>query len=250
MITPLLDETFAVTLRNELVAEARRSRPRRRAIAAALAGMLAVSGGAFAITAANGGPDADLPLAAPLVETHVGNATVALPPAPADARWLMVIVGTTVGAGTLTTPSGESGLAHVEAYPLTREAAAETQQQHWPFDPRNGLTVSTSNPDTIWRIYTAYTTSRNSDWGVVGDRHYGLPRISTMEQSAQTRGIEGLDIPTLLAVHTKGGQVGYVNSELLFGFDPLTGWQSRFKGAGLSVLSDDGGTAIGRISVD
>lgn len=252
MINVTLDDGFVAALRRELIAEARKSKPtRRRTFAAAVAGVLAVGAGVFAVGAANGGPDADLPLSAPIIETHVGTATVALPAAPPDAQWLMVVVGTPAGSGSLQTPAGESGLTHVEAYPLTAEAsaahAAGGGQSLAPLDPSRGLTVRTEQPTAVWRIYAAYTTSIASDWGFNGAEHFGVPRISTLAQSTGLTGIEGMNIPSLLAVHTSDGQIGYVRSAQLFGFDPIRGWQSSFDADPITILQEDSVTKVGMV---
>ena len=253
MMHSTLDEKFAANLRSELMAEARK-RPARsfRAVTAVAAGILAIGGGAFAVSAANGGPDPDLPLAAPIVQTHVGSATVALPPAPAEATWLLVAIGNPDGTGTLQTARGESGMAHVEAYPLTQAAADEARasgepQLMEPLRTSEGLEVRTSRPDTEWRIYATFATSLGSDWGGSGNEHFGLPRLLNLREFKDAFGLELLGIPNLLAVHIHDGQVGYLRSESLFGFDPVNGWHSAFDPGPLTIYAEDGITELGRL---
>jgi hypothetical protein len=254
MIDQTLDDTFAEALREGLVRHIRTSRRRRRTMPVVLTTLAALVVGGSIASASRAPGELEMPLARPVIETHVGSATVPLPPTPSDATNVRIILSC-MTPGRCQAPGGgisggdwatfEGPLSQADSLRLTNKPDDENAQVLPPIDPSDGLPVS-AGPDVVWRVYAVYVDEYESEWFTnESGQTYGVPNNS--------------GAPDLIAVWTDGGQLGYTPSDQLLGTDA----QPQFHSAAdvqnyvsvpsekqrLPVFAEDGETLLGYLTI-
>lgn len=243
-MTTALDPRFAQALRRELVTlPTQKPRARsRKPIVFGSAALLAVLSVGTVTAVANLRPPGEVaaaPLAAPLLVNGVGPATVALPAAPAEARYVHIEL--ICFDGTLcASPAGSiegSSTPKIEraSLPVTQAFDPDNVQILEPMDPSVGVPVIV-NPGTHWRLYALYVTGLN-------------PEIAKLEDST-TLGIPGNDvIPDLVPVQADNGDLAWVRYDELTNAALVELTPAGVRQAPLRAYGKDGVTIVGQADV-
>ena len=246
-MTTALDPRFAQALRRELLALPAQ-KPRawgRKPIVFGSAALLALLSAGTVTAVANlrpPGEAAAAPLAAPVLVNGVGPATVALPAAPADARYVRIELvcfdgtlcaspgGSIEGTSTTKTPKIERA-----SLPVTQAFDPDNVQILEPIDPSVGVSVIV-NPGTHWRLYALYVTGLN-------------PEIAKLEDGT-TLGIPGNDvIPDLVPVQSENSDLAWVRYDELTDAALVELTPTGVRQAPLRAYGMDGVTVVGQADV-
>jgi hypothetical protein len=243
-VTTTLDTIFAQALRRELVtlpAQTSRAWGRKPIVfgSAALLALLSVGTVTAVANLRPPGEVAAAPLAAPVLVNGVGPATVALPAAPADARYVRIEL--ICFDGTLcASPGGSikgSSTPKIEraSLPVNQAFDPDNVQILEPIDPSVGVPVIV-NPGTHWRLYALYVTGLN-------------PEIAKLEDST-TLGIPGNDvIPDLVPVQADNGDLAWVRYDELTNAALVELTPAGVRQAPLRAYGKDGVTIVGQADV-
>jgi len=243
-VTTTLDTIFAQALRRELVtlpAQTSRAWGRKPIVfgSAALLALLSVGTVTAVANLRPPGEVAAAPLAAPVLVNGVGPATVALPAAPADARYVRIEL--ICFDGTLcASPGGSikgSSTPKIEraSLPVNQAFDPDNVQILEPIDPSVGVPVIV-NPGTHWRLYALYVTGLN-------------PEIAKLEDST-TLGIPGNDvIPDLVPVQADNGDLAWVRYDELTNAALVELTLTGVRQAPLLAYGKDGVTVVGQADV-
>lgn len=242
-----LDPRFAQALRRELVAlptQTSRAWGRKPIVfgAAALLALLSVGTVTAVANLRPPGEAAAAPLAAPVLVNGVGPATVRLPAAPADARYVRIELicfdgtlcaspgGSIEGTSTTKTPKIERA-----SLPVTQAFDPDNVQILEPIDPSVGVSVIV-NPGTHWRLYALYVTGLN-------------PEIAKLEDGT-TLGIPGNDvIPDLVPVQSENSDLAWVRYDELTDAALVELTPTGVRQAPLRAYGMDGVTVVGQADV-
>jgi hypothetical protein len=188
------------------------------------------------------GEAAAAPLAAPVLVNGVGPATVRLPAAPADARYVRIELicfdgtlcaspgGSIEGTSTTKTPKIERA-----SLPVTQAFDPDNVQILEPIDPSVGVSVIV-NPGTHWRLYALYVTGLN-------------PEIAKLEDGT-TLGIPGNDvIPDLVPVQSENSDLAWVRYDELTDAALVELTPTGVRQAPLRAYGMDGVTVVGQADV-
>jgi hypothetical protein len=254
MIDQKLDDNFSKALREDLVKHVRTSRRRRRTTPIASVSLAALILGGSIASASRTPGELGKPLARPVIETHVGSATVPLPPAPPDATNVRIVLSC-MTPGRCQTPGGgvsggdwatfEGPLMQADSLRLMNKPDDGNAQLLPPIDPSDGLNVS-AETGVVWRVYAVYVDEYESDWFT--------------NESGQTYGVpNNAGAPDLIAAWTDDGQLGYTPSDQLLGrdaepqFHSAADVQTYVSGSSvkqrLPVFAEDGETLVGYVTV-
>lgn len=249
-----LDPVFSEALRSELVARVDASPLRRRkhrrwwlGVGAFVGvGMLgtaaAVAGGVLSLP----GGQAITVLAAPVVETHSGPATIDLGAAP-DGATNVALELRCLTAGAFYFPDG-AGMTCLETDAGSRTGIAT---HSLPLAPGQRTISIEADPGALWQLTATYVNQETTAWGV--------------NANGETYGVQNENgMPDLIAVvATNGRDDGYVKRFDLEAADGMAAakhfktpedaprWQEGNQGKSVSipVYEEDGKTVIGTFVV-
>ncbi len=242
-MSPQMDETFAIALRELLVQQVQNpgtdrswlSRPRRRVSGIAAALILLAAGGGIAyatgvFTTPPGGP-VITHLQAPVTVTGSGNKTILLGAQPTGTNAIDYSF-TCLTAGDFTLADGPR-LVCGSADASTKSATATGTL---PTEAGQNSTTVTASPGERWQLTATYSRVVTSQWGV--------------NASGQTYGVANQHgTPDLIAVQASNGHEGYVYADQLTSPAPKTPTQAAAENNApprtLTVYEADGETAIG-----
>lgn len=243
-MTTTLEPRFARALRHELVAlpSQRPGVRSRKPIVFSVAAVLALVGlGTVTAVATLRSPGdvAEAPLAAPVVVTGIGPATVPLPAAPPDAMYVHIALVCFDGTLCASPGGGIEGPADLMiervALPVTQAFDPGNVQVLAPLDPAVGVPIIV-NPGTHWRLYAVYGTELN-------------PEVAELEDGT-TLGIPGTDVtPDLVPVQADNGDLAWVRYEDLTNSALVELTPSGVRQNPLPVYGKDGVTVVGQVEV-
>lgn len=249
-----VDDVFSDALRTKLVAQVEKAAPartRRRArlwTGTAVFAGLGLLGGVGATAAGvfvTPGSQRVTPLAAAVIETHTGTATVRIGPAPAGSTGIEMQLHC-LSPGTFRYGRGASTTCEQDDIGTSRDWTAYTI----PLTPGEENITITTSPDASWKLTAQYVNTEITDWAVNGEGDtYGAQNETGS--------------PDMIAVIATNGTTGYVYRTELEDADGTAAiktfkspaealaWQEARKGKNTSipVYDSTGKTVVGEFII-